>query len=250
MDKSLTAVVADDENHLRDYLCKQLGVVWPELEVVGLASNGREALSQIETLAPDVAFLDIKMPVMTGLEVAAAMTASTRVVFVTAFDEFAVAAFERAAVDYLLKPVDEVRLKRTVDRLTAQPAVAGDLDALLASLQGIRGVEIAYLGWVRVGNQGETRIIPVDEVVYFKADQKYTSVRTHEAEYLIRKSIKELEGRLDPDKFWRVHRSTLVNVRFIDVAKRDFRGRFTLQLKGLDQRLKVSDTYSHRFRQM
>lgn len=250
MNSAMTAVVADDETNLREYLCTQLRAVWPQLEIVGRAGNGREALAQIESLAPDVAFLDIKMPGMSGLEVAGAITGATRIVFVTAFDEFAVEAFENAAVDYLLKPVDETRLRQTVERLQAAPRVTGDLAALLASLQGIKAGDTGFLGWIRVGQRGETRIIPVDEVVYFKADQKYTSVRTLTGEHLIRKSIKDLESCLDPEKFWRVHRSTLVNLRFVDVAKRDFRGRFTLHLKGLAQTLKVSDSYSRLFRQM
>lgn len=246
-----TAIIADDEVNLRDYLGKRLAAVWPELEVVAVAANGREALDQIERFKPDVAFLDIKMPGMSGLDVASRIEDGTRVVFVTAYDEFAIDAFDNAAVDYLLKPVEDERLARTVSRLKAGKETPLDMDALRALLaRAEHSTAESHLHWIRVGQQGETRIIPVDEVVYFKADQKYTSVRTIEAEHLIRKSIKELEGKLDPERFWRVHRSTIVNLAFVDVAKRDFRGRFTLSLRGVRESLKVSDTYAHRFRQM
>lgn len=249
MSETVTAVVADDEANLRDYLCRQLDKVWPSLSVVGRASNGREALELIEMLRPDVAFLDIKMPGLSGIDVASKIPKETRVVFVTAFDEFAIQAFEAAAVDYLLKPVDDDRLRTTIERLKSAtlPADGIDLSGLLAR---ITGEHKEYLSWLRVGSQGETRIIPVDQVAFFRAEHKYTSVQTIDGEHLIRKSIKELETELDPGRFWRVHRSTLVNLAFIDVARRDFRGRFTLHIKGLRQTLKVSDSYAHLFRQM
>lgn len=246
----VTAIIADDEANLRDYLARRLAVVWPELQIVGSAASGREALACIEDHAPDIAFLDIKMPGMTGIDVASRIDPSTRVVFVTAYDEYALAAFDNAAVDYLLKPVDDDRLKRTVARLKAQGDDRVDMQALSRMLARLKPGKDEHLNWIRVGQQGETRIIPVSDVAFFKADHKYTSVQTLDAEHLIRKSIKDLAAELDPDRFWRVHRSTLVNLKFIDVARRDFRGRFTLSLKGLRTTLKVSDTYAHLFRQM
>lgn len=243
-----TAIIVDDEANLRTYLARQLARVWPELQIVAEAGNGREALACIHEKAPDIAFLDIRMPGLSGIDVASQIATDTRVVFVTAYDDYAVDAFEQAAVDYLLKPVDESRLAETARRLAVSRSPGVDMAALTRLLEGAPKPD--WLNWVRVGAQGETRILPVSEVVYFQADQKYTSVRTLEAEYLIRKSIKELEATLDPAVFWRVHRSTLVNLAFIDAARRDFRGRYTLRLKGLDETLRVSDSYSHLFRQM
>ncbi len=245
----MRAIVADDEQTLLEYLCTRLNKLWPSLEIVARAGNGREALAAIDELEPDVAFLDIRMPGMSGMEVAARIKGKTRVVFVTAFDQYAVDAFEHEAVDYLLKPVDDQRLQRTIDRLQSEYRApdASKLEALLARLAAPKPT---WLNWIRVGQLGETRIISIDDVLYFRAEHKYTSVRTLDAEHLVRKSIKELESELNPERFWRVHRSTLVNLAYIDVARRDFRGRFTLTLKGCADTLRVSDTYAHLFRQM
>ncbi|XOV87931.1 MAG: LytR/AlgR family response regulator transcription factor [Pseudomonadota bacterium] len=247
--KAMRAVVADDEPTLLAYLSTRLASLWPELDIVARAANGREALAAIDEHQPDVAFLDIRMPGLSGMEVAARITGNTRVVFVTAFDQYAVDAFEHAAVDYLLKPVDDERLQRTIDRLQTDHEVP-DVSKLETLLARLATPKPTWLNWIRVGHLGETRIISVDDVLYFRADHKYTSVRTSDAEHLVRKSIKELEAELDPERFWRVHRSTLVNLAHIEVARRDFRGRFTLTLKGCTDTLRVSDTYAHLFRQM
>lgn len=245
-----TAIVADDEANLRAYLEQQLGAVWPELSIVASVGNGRAALEAIDEYSPDVAFLDIKMPGVTGLDVAARLEGDTRVVFVTAYDEFAVAAFENAAVDYLLKPIEADRLALTVSRLRGSLGRDTGLDRIQEAISQLVGARRKYLNWVKVGQAGETRVVPTDEIIFFKAEHKYTTVRTVDGELLIRRSIKELEAELDPEVFWRVHRSTLVNARFIEVAKRDFRGRFSLTLRGASDVLKVSDTYAHLFRQM
>lgn len=241
-----TALIADDEQNLTDYLKTRLAVLWPELEIVAEARNGKEALEMARRLKPDVLFLDIKMPVMSGIEVASVLGNEFRVVFVTAYDEYAVKAFEEQAVDYLLKPVDDDRLTKTIERIKKAGPEQIDIEKLTSLLKPAQ----EYLSWVRVGLRDETKIIPVTDVAYFKADQKYVSVRTTEGEFLIRKSIKELEVELDPNVFWRIHRSTLVNAHFVESAKKDFRGRFTIHLKGLRQTLKVSDSYGYRFRQM
>ncbi|MBD3648771.1 MAG: response regulator transcription factor [Pseudomonadales bacterium] len=248
----MKAVIADDEANLREYLCARLAAVWPELEIVGFAENGREALEMIESEQPDIAFLDIRMPGMSGLEVARQANDRTRIVFVTAYDQYAVEAFERAAVDYLLKPVDDERLGRTVSRLQDgdRGTLMGGAERMSKLLEMLDEGQTQYLNWVRVGERDRTLIVSVGYVAYFKADRKYTTVRTLDREYLIRRTIKDLEAELDPGQFWRIHRSTLVNVAWIEAARRDFRGRYTLTLKGLDDTLRVSDSFRGRFRQM
>ncbi len=248
--KEKTAVIADDEQNLIVYLRSRLASLWPELKIVGEARNGREALALVKEFTPDIVFLDIKMPGMSGIEVASKLTNQCHVVFVTAYDEYAIAAFEQQAVDYLLKPVEDSRLQKTIDRICTETAREIDTAGIVTLLENLRQGEVEYLNWILIGLRGETKIIDVAEVAYFKADQKYVSVRTKDAEYLIRRSIKELETELDPNNFWRIHRGTLVNVRFIESAKKDFRGRYTLSLKNIRQTLKVSDSYGHRFRQM
>ncbi len=248
--KEKTAVIADDEQNLIVYLRSRLASLWPELKIVGEARNGREALALVKEFTPDIVFLDIKMPGMSGIEVASKLTNQCHVVFVTAYDDYAIAAFEQQAVDYLLKPVEDSRLQKTIDRICTETAREIDAAGIVTLLENLRQGEVEYLNWIRIGLRGETKIIDVAEVAYFKADQKYVSVRTKGAEYLIRRSIKALETELDPNHFWRIHRGTLVNVRFIESAKKDFRGRYTLSLKNIRQTLKVSDSYGHRFRQM
>ena len=243
-----TAVLVDDEPHLLDYLADQLAHAWPELRVVGRAQNGRQALSMIQSLEPDVVFLDIQMPGMSGLEVAGQIPSATQVVFVTAYDQFAVQAFEKAAVDYLLKPVAADRLQRTVERLRQIPATdhATRLEALLQSLKP----EAGYLRWLRTGLEGNVELVGVDQVVFFKAQQKYTSVMTATQEYLVRMSIKDLAAQLDPNQFWQIHRALIVQVAQIASAKRDLRGRYAITLHNRDEVLRSSQRYGHLFKQM
>ena len=245
---SRTAIIVDDEANLIDYLAGKLAVLWPELEILGTALNGRAAITLAEETQPDIAFLDIHMPGLNGLQVAEALPADTKIVFVTAFDEFAVDAFQRAAVDYLLKPVTDTRLAQTISRL--QEPVANDRDVLLDLLKDLDRQPTSYLQWIRAGFDDTTELVPVQEVIYFKADRKYTDVITREREYLVRLSIKELELQLDPQQFWRVHRGLIVRVDQIAAARRDLRGRYVITLRDHSDVLRSSPSYGHLFKQM
>ncbi|NBC22524.1 MAG: response regulator [Gammaproteobacteria bacterium] len=243
-----TALLVDDEPNLRRHLAEQLSRVWPALEIAGTAGNGREALALAAELDPDVVFLDIRMPGQSGLEVAAALPADMRVVFVTAYDDYAVQAFETAAVDYLLKPVSEARLAATVERLQADAPASDTVARLLEQLRE-HGAP-SHLQWIRAGRGDGVTLVPVSSVVYFQAEHKYTSVRTASAEHVIRTPITELERQLDPDRFWRIHRGTIVAAEQIVEARRDLRGRLHLTLRSRPETLRVSQRYAHRFRQM
>ena len=244
-----TALLVDDEPNLLTYLARKLAEVWPELRIVGTAGNGREALALAEELTPDIVFLDIQMPGMTGLQVARLLDPEIRVVFVTAYDEHALEAFEAAAVDYLLKPVDDARLKLTAERLQ-QSAPASERETLARVIEQISTAGSSRLKWLKSQQGGSTQLIPVDAVIYFKADGKYTSVVTAQDEHLIRTSIRELEEQLDPDAFWRVHRSIIVRVEEIAEASRDLRGRYTIRLKSRPEQIRTSQKYGHLFRGM
>jgi DNA-binding LytR/AlgR family response regulator len=249
-----TALIADDEPHLAAYLRTQLAALWPELELLPIARNGVEAAAAIAAHAPDLAFLDIKMPGLTGLEVAQGIEGSTRVVFVTAFDEFAVRAFEQEAIDYVLKPVNAQRLARCVERVRrVLEAPAGTDDASLAAvLQRLSAPQpaVAALRYVRA-SQGElTHQIDVADVLFFRADDKYTCVQTATGEHLIRTPIAELAAQLDAQQFWQVHRSTLVNLRFVTGTRRDELSRLFVRVRGFDGELPVSRAYVHLFKAM
>lgn len=243
-----TALLVDDEPNLSAFLARRLTDAWPELEIVGTAVNGRQALAMARELAPDVVFLDIRMPGLSGLDVARTLDPEIRIVFVTAYDDHAVEAFEAAAVDYLLKPVEPERLALTVARLKAAhgPADRDRLADLIARLSADDG----HLRWLRSQQGDATRLIPVESVVYFKADDKYTTVVTATDEHLIRTSLRDLEAELDPGVFWRVHRGLIVRVDEIVEARRDLRGRYTLTLRSRPERLRTSQTYGHLFRGM
>jgi len=247
-----TALLADDEPHLVTHLAQRLARLWPELGIVATTGNGLEALERIQALRPDMAFLDIRMPGLSGLEVAARLTVPCRLVFVTAYDQFAVQAFEREAVDYLLKPVTDERLGRTLARLRGSEA-APLPETLLASLRDLLRAAPGAPGplrWIKAQAGKAIRLLGVDEICYFQASEKYTTVVTRDAELLIRTSIKELAEQLDPAQFWQIHRSTLVNVRQIAAARHDAMGRLALQLKHRPETLPVSRTFAHLFRQM
>ena len=250
------AVIADDEEPLRLHLKQMLSCLWPELEIAGLAKNGEEAIEKIEHHQPDIVFLDIKMPVYDGLQVATKVGGLCHIVFVTAYDDYAIEAFENDAVDYVLKPINEERLTKTIERLkkrvTDKKPTTHELETIIAKISQAhqRNEPENYLRWIKASKQEDTLLISVDEIYYFMAGDKYTTVITRDHEYLIKKSIKELETELDPDLFWRVHRSTLVNASYIEVAQKMINGRYTLQLKDSDYSLTVSRNYSHRFKQM
>jgi DNA-binding LytR/AlgR family response regulator len=242
------AIIAEDEPLLREELSELLASLWPGLEIVAATADGIAALQALEQHAPDILFLDINMPGMNGIEVARQASGRCHIVFVTAYDQHTLAAFEQGAVDYLLKPVQAARLATTVARLKerlGRPPAA--IEGLLRELgAGSRG----FLRWINA-SQGQTvRVITVDDVCYFQADSKYTRVVTPEGESLIRKPIKELSQELDPASFWQIHRSTIVNVHAIAGVVRDLRGRTQVRLKKRDELLQVSDAYTQLFRQM
>lgn len=252
-----TALIADDEPLLRELLRLRLSQTWPELQIVAEAENGAEALLRFEQHEPDLVFLDIKMPLLSGIEVARSIGPRAWIVFVTAYDEFAIEAFRRGALDYLLKPIEVERLAETVarlqQRLLERPARHPALDAVLALLgpQGAQAAEAPQrLKWVRASHRGELHLVPVDEVVYFRAEDKYTTVRTLTQSLLIRTPIRELTETLDPDQFWQVHRATIVNLGFVKQVSRDARELPLIQLRGLDEVLPVSRPFAHRFKQM
>jgi DNA-binding LytR/AlgR family response regulator len=253
-----TAIIADDEPRLALYLRGRLAALWPELVISGVAANGPEAKALLDAEAPDIAFLDIRMPGLTGLEVARGAGHDVNVVFVTAYDQYAVDAFERAAVDYLLKPVTDDRLVQTIARLKQRLAAATpapDLSAALATLAQLvpqQGGAAAgeRLAWVRASMGAQVRLIPIDDVCYFQANDKYTSVFTQEGEALIRTPLRELAAQLDANRFWQVHRGTIVNLAHVAATNRDFSGRVTLALKTRPEAVAVSRAFSHRFKQM
>jgi DNA-binding LytR/AlgR family response regulator len=253
-----TAIICDDERLLREQLRARLGEVWPELDIVAEARNGPEALELAREHEPDVIFLDIRMPGMTGIDAARELASrgpQTHAVFITAYDEYAVKAFEQGAVDYVLKPAEAERLKVTVERLKSKlQAPPADLSGLLAQISShIGGPQAApkeYLRFIQANVGPTLRMIGVDEVLFFQSDEKYTRVQLREAEALIRKPIKELIDELDPREFWQIHRSTLVRASEIATVTRDFRGHLIVALKSHPQKLEVSRSYTHLFKGM
>src|SRR6185437_819016 len=205
------ALIAEDEATLADELREVLCALWPELSICAVARNGFEALQALEQHAPNVVFLDIEMPGMTGLEVAKRASGKSHVVFVTAYDKYAVAAFERGAIDYVMKPFDASRLAETVERLKARiDSVPANLELLLKVLSEKLGDGRAYVRWITASQGSELRLITVEEICYFQADNKYTRVVTAERESLILRTIKDLGDALDPSTFWQIHRGTIV----------------------------------------
>ncbi len=247
-----TAVVAEDEATLRAELVEQLGRLWPELSIVAEAGDGIAALRLLDQWQPDILFLDIEMPGATGLEVARQVNGRSHVVFTTAYDQYAVAAFDQGAVDYLLKPLSSARLFTAIARLKARlgqaPApLGGVLDQLS---QRPTAAARAPLRWINASVGQTLRLITVDEVLFFQSDNKYTRLALKDGEALIRKPLKELIEELDPQQFWQIHRSTLVNVNAIASVSRDFRGRMQLKLKHGSEMLLVAESCAHLFRQM
>jgi DNA-binding LytR/AlgR family response regulator len=246
-----TAIVVDDEPGLVAFLVKALAAGWPDLEVVGTASDGAQALSLAERLRPDVAFLDIQLPGLSGLEVARRLAGRCHVVFVTAYDRYAVQAFEGAAVDYLLKPVNGARLERTVERLRTRLASRPpDLGALVEQLaERLRPGE-GPLQWLQVQQREDVVLVAVDEVDVFQSSDKYTLALSGEREWVIRTPLKELEARLDQARFWRIHRGAIVRVAAIERVSRDFGGQLTVHLRGSTRTVPVSRAHAARFKEM
>jgi DNA-binding LytR/AlgR family response regulator len=277
-----TALIVDDEPLLRAHLAHHLGVLWPELRVVGEARNGREAVDLVHELEPDVVFLDVHMPGMNGVEAARLMGPHVHLVFVTAYEQYAVQAFDQGAIDYVVKPFEPDRLAESVTRLrtriaaerayeasqggggagvSPEGAVAGSgptvawpegLDSALATLANElrrRAPDTSRLQWIRASVGQMIKLIPVDEVLYFRSDEKYTLVVWVGGEALIRKSIRELLDGLDPDTFIQVHRSTIVNLRFVSQVVKGPNETAEVHLKGRDETLAVSRNHVHWFRQ-
>ena len=251
-----TAVIAEDEITLRQDLIERLAQAWPELRIVAEAEDGVSALRLIAAHRPDVVFLDIQMPGITGLDVVRQLSQAgmdSHVVFVTAYDEHAIEAFEKGALDYLLKPLTLVRLMTTVTRLQRRladaPAPPRPTD-MLAAPAAAAWEPAAPLRWINAAIGDTVKLLTADEVLYFQSDTKYTRVALRDAEALIRKPLKELLDELDPQQFWQVHRGTIVNLTAIAGASRDLRGRLHLRLKERSETLLVAESYAHRFKQM
>lgn len=259
MTTAVQAILADDERLMREQLRARLAEVWPELEIVGEAKNGQEAVDLVHELRPQLAFLDIRMPGLSGVEAARLIGDACHIVFVTAYGEFAIEAFEQGAVDYVLKPAEAARLAVTVARLKQRlQAPPPDLGALLEQLSrkldtvagGAQGQGQPHLQWIQATIGQQLRLIPVGEILFFVSDEKYTRVQTENYEALIRVPIRELVEQLDPAHFWQIHRSTIVNVRAVGGVIRDLRGRQLVTFKNHPEKLEVSRSFTHLFRQM
>jgi DNA-binding LytR/AlgR family response regulator len=263
------AVIADDERLMREQMRARLAEAWPELQVVAEAKNGLEAVSAVAEHRPDIVFLDIRMPGLTGVEAARQIAQLElddeamlpEIVFVTAYDQYAVEAFEQGVADYVLKPAERERLAVTVQRLRERLAKRGTADAVpgpplqqllhkLAAQFNPGGVAPQYLQWIQATVGANIQMIPVVDVLFFISDEKYTRVQTAQVEALIRKPIKELVDELDPQLFWQIHRSTLVNVNAVAGVARDFRGRQIVSVKGHPEKLEVSRSYAGLFKGM
>ncbi|THB79031.1 MAG: DNA-binding response regulator [Desulfobacteraceae bacterium] len=250
----IKAVVADDESLLRQALCDLLERLWPELTICFQAQNGIEALQAVEEHQPDIAFLDIQMPGMTGVQVAKQIHDRCRVVFITAYDQYAVQAFETQAIDYILKPVEEKRLIQTIQRLKQSISREhGEMTRQVRQFQQmIRILETdqppQYLRLLKVKQGADIRFIPVSDIYFFMAEDKYTTVKTFDHEYLIRTPIKDLEQQLDPDIFWKVHRSSIVNIDKIHTIKRTYTYQMIICFENMDRTVPVSRSSEHRFR--
>ena len=272
-----TALIADDERLLREQLRARLAEVWPELEIAGEAKNGAEAVELVERLHPDLVFLDIRMPGMNGIEAARAIAQlpvdeddatpeggkpwrGCEIVFITAYDQYAIEAFEQGVVDYVLKPAERDRLQVTVDRVRKRLAHRAEGDEA-PDARGMQGLlqklaekmnpgAMPRLKWIQATVGTSIQMIPVEDVLFFISDEKYTRVQTASLEALIRKPIKELIAELDADMFWQIHRSTLVNARAIAGVSRDLRGRQLVAVRGHPEKLEVSRSYAGLFKGM
>jgi DNA-binding LytR/AlgR family response regulator len=245
------AIIAEDEQGLGEELRDCLAELWPALDVAALVASGIDAIRAIDEHDPDIVFLDIEMPVVSGLDVARYASGRCHVVFVTAYDKYAVAAYEEGAVDYVMKPFDAARMARTVKRLRSRLACAPvELDGLIRRLADRMTGPAPYARWITASQGNDLRLITTEEILYFRADHKCTLVVTAERESVIFRSIKELSDALDPEVFWQIHRGTIVNVHHIDSVSRDFRGRLRVHVRKRDDELPVSAPYAHRFRQM
>jgi DNA-binding LytR/AlgR family response regulator len=265
---AIRAVLADDERLMREQLRARLAEAWPELQIVAEARNGQEAVDLVAQHRPEVVFLDIRMPGKTGVEAAREIAQMElgpdellpEVVFITAYDQYAVEAFEQGVTDYVLKPAERERLQRTAERIrhrlatrgTADEPAGAPLQQLLHSLTARLnpGGAPETLKWIQANVGSTIQMIPVEDVLFFISDEKYTRVQTAQVEALIRKPIKELVDELDPQQFWQIHRSTLVNVKAVAEVTRDYRGRQLVSVRGHPEKLEVSRSYTGLFKGM
>ncbi len=261
MTTDITAIIAEDEPILRAQLKAKLGKLWPELKILADVGDGEAALEAIAEHQPRLAFLDIQMPEMTGVEVAKSLAANREIkchiVFVTAFDQYAVEAFDTGAIDYVLKPYSDERLATAIARLKERlgggdtPAGAPqNLEALVAHLSAKLNPQAEKLKWIKANIGSNLRLIPIEDVLFFQSDEKYTLVATKEFDALIKTPIKEILDGVDAEKFWQIHRSTIVNAAAIEAVSRDFRGQATVKVRGRKENLTVSRPFSHLFKQM
>jgi len=246
----MKAIIADDEPHLAEDLRRRLTRLWPTLQIVAVVQDGNAAEQALTKLKPDIAFLDIRMPGQSGLHAARAATTATQLVFITAFEDHAVQAFEQAAVDYLLKPVSDERLQRCVERL--QQGSQFVPNAMLTHLQNLMATppKPSPLRWLRIQVGQTVRMVTLDEVCYFQSADKYTTVLTRDAELLLRTPLKNLIPQLDHEQFWQVHRGTVVNVQQIISAHHDLLGKVLLTLRDRPEKIVVSRSYAQLFKQM
>lgn len=244
-----TAIIAEDEPLIQGEIRDTLKELWPELCIVAEVGDGAEALAAVERFTPSVIFLDIQMPGPNGLEVAQRLNGKTHVVFITAFDRYAVSAFEQGALDYVLKPISTPRMRATVERLQARlsepPAELGRIAELLKEFTPR---ESKYLKWLTVPMGQELRVVAIAEISYLQADRKYTTVVTPYGSFLMNTSLRQMKEKLDPDVFWQIHRSVIVNVGSIDRIYRSFRGSLEVKLKERGELLPVSASHAHLFR--
>jgi DNA-binding LytR/AlgR family response regulator len=246
-----TAVIAEDEPLLRGELRDLLASLWPELSISAEASDGTETLRALEEFAPQVLFLDIQMPGLNGLEVAQYASGKAHVVFITAHDQYAIAAFEHGALDYILKPISAARLAVAVDRVRERlRAAPADLQGIAELLRGVRPAEPEYLRWITVPHGHEMRFLTTDEVCYLRADDKYASVVTANAEFLLSSSLKQMKQKLDPRVFWQIHRGIIVNASAIHSVHRTFRGALEVRLKSRPEILPVSAAHASLFKHL
>jgi DNA-binding LytR/AlgR family response regulator len=244
-----SAIIAEDEPLLRAEIRDALVTLWPELKIEAEVGDGLSAIEALDRFAPTVAFLDIQMPGVSGLDVAQHASGKSHVIFITAFDEYALAAFERGALDYILKPLAIERVKLTVTRLQERLRdTPANLENLVGLLKAAGGGEPRYLKWLTVPQGSELRVVAVADISYLRADNKYTTVATRSSTFLLTSSLKEMKDKLDPAMFWQIHRGTIVNVAAIDTIYRSFRGSLELRLKDRGELLAVSAAHAHLFK--
>ena len=245
----ITALIAEDERVLATEICEEVARLWPELTICAVVHDGVSALREIEARRPDVLFLDVQMPELSGIEVARIAGGRCHVVFITAYDHYAIQAFDEGAVDYLLKPLDVGRLAQAIHRVKSRVGHSpGDLSTLLEQL--LRHAESERLQWITVLKGREIQFIAVEDVCYFRADKRYVVVMTATGESLVTTPLKDISARLDPRAFWQIHRGVIVNINDVLSVRRTIAGHLELSLKSRPEKLRVSPAHGHQFKHM